>query len=583
MRLLSLLSCLCLSTFAATAAAPEWIVRSNAFSAEMIDEQSAFVPENASQLGQDRFDTRVADLAPHRFERFVAQTQARLAALRKARDAEKDRRVREDLDILISAEEHLLANARVRHKYLFEFIDPSEIVNGGLQSLLDARNKPERQARALVRLRRYAGLEAGYTPIATLARQYTEEELARPGCVGPYVDEVKQRLANTDLYLKGLADLFRAAKLTGWEHDLDTLATQLRGYRDWARGAVVPRARTELRLPPEVYATQLAQVGVDMAPGELIDRASADFQEVRGEMQELAARIAAERHLPSSDYRDVIRALKKEQIAPGAMVERYRERLHDIEAIIRREHLVTLPNREMNIRAATEAESAAVPAPHMRQPRLIGNTGEYGEFVITLSNPHAKSGAPMDDFGYDAVTWTLTAHEARPGHELQFASMVEQGVSIARAVFAFNSANVEGWGLYAEWITEPYMPPEGQLIAMDYRLFRIARAMLDPMVNLGRMTPAQAKGVLMDDVGLSEPFAQEEVDRFAFIWPGQATSYYYGLQKLRALRTQVELALGPRFDARAFHDFVIAQGLLPPPVLERTVMQEFVPAQRAKG
>ena len=36
--------------------------------------------------------------------------------------------------------------------------------------------------------------------------------------------------------------------------------------------------------------------------------------------------------------------------------------------------------------------------------------------------------------------------------------MIEAGVSIARAVFAFNSVNVEGWGLYAEAELQPYEP-----------------------------------------------------------------------------------------------------------------------------
>ena len=70
----------------------------------------------------------------------------------------------------------------------------------------------------------------------------------------------------------------------------------------------------------------------------------------------------------------------------------------------------------------------------------------------------------MNDFDFAAMSWTLAAHEARPGHELQFASMVEQGMSVARARFAFNSANVEGWGLYSEALVLPYMPPEGQLV-----------------------------------------------------------------------------------------------------------------------
>ena len=85
------------------------------------------------------------------------------------------------------------------------------------------------------------------------------------------------------------------------------------------------------------------------------------------------------------------------------------------------------------IRLATEAESAATPAPHLDTPRLIGNTGEQAAFVLPVTNPNASSDAPMDDFDYDAITWTLTAHEARPGHELQFSAMLEQGVSVARS------------------------------------------------------------------------------------------------------------------------------------------------------
>ncbi|MGE5616036.1 MAG: DUF885 domain-containing protein, partial [Bacillota bacterium] len=452
-----------------------------------------------------------------------------------------------------------------------------------LSSLLDPRNKPERQAKALVRLKRYAGLETGYTPIATQARARIEEDLARPGLIGPYVEEVKRSLDNTDYFLKGIADLFTKAGLKGWESDLDTLAKQLHEYNDWARQAVMPRTRKEVRLPPAIYADKLKQVGVDIGPEELIERAGYDFQEIRDRMQVLGARIAEAHHWPSKDYRDVIRELKKQQVEGDALLAMYKSRLAEIEKIIARERLVTLPQRAANIRVATDAEAARTPAPNMRAPRLIGNTGEYGEFLIPLRNPHAKTGAKMDDYMYDAAAWTLTAHEARPGHELQWASMVERGVSLARAIYASNSANAEGWGLYAEAIMLPYEPPEGQLITLQFRLLRMARAFLDPMVNLGRITPEQAKRVLMEDVVMSEPFSQQEADRYAFDSPGQATSYYYGYLQLETLRTQAEIALGKKFDLKAFDDFVIAQGLLPPRLLKRAIMEEFVPSQSASS
>ena len=186
----------------------------------------------------------------------------------------------------------------------------------------------------------------------------------------------------------------------------------------------------------------------------------------------------------------------------------------------------------------------------------------------------------MNDFNYEAIAWTLTAHEARPGHELQFAAMMERGVSTARVVYAFNSANVEGWALYAEALMKQYLPPEGQLGALQMRMMREARAFLDPMLNLGLMEPDAAQSFLMDEVMLSEPMAKQEVDRYTFNAPGQATSYYYGYSKLDALRTKVELLLRDKFHEQPYHDFLIGEGLLPFDLLEKAVMEQFVPAQQ---
>ena len=42
---------------------------------------------------------------------------------------------------------------------------------------------------------------------------------------------------------------------------------------------------------------------------------------------------------------------------------------------------------------------------------------------------------------------------------------------------------------------------------------------------------------------------------------------------------EVEMLLGERFNQRAYHDFILAQGLLPPEVLREAVLEEFVAAQ----
>ena len=157
--------------------------------------------------------------------------------------------------------------------------------------------------------------------------------------------------------------------------------------------------------------------------------------------------------------------------------------------------------------------------------------------------------------------------------------MIEAGVSTARAVFAHNSGNVEGWALYAEAEVQAYEPVDGQLFALQHRMMRAARAFLDPMVNLGKMTPEAAKSFLMDEVGLSEGMATQEVQRYSFRSPGQATSYFYGYQQLMETRQMAELALRKKFDRKAFNDFVLAQGLVPAKLLRQAVMEEFVPGR----
>jgi uncharacterized protein (DUF885 family) len=157
--------------------------------------------------------------------------------------------------------------------------------------------------------------------------------------------------------------------------------------------------------------------------------------------------------------------------------------------------------------------------------------------------------------------------------------MIESGVSITRAFFAFNSVNAEGWALYAEAEMQPYEPLDGQLFALQFRAQRAARAFLDPLVNLGRISPAEVKSFLMDEVMLSEGMATQEVERYVFRTPGQATSYFYGYQRLMETRQAAQLALRNTFDQLAFNDFVLAQGMMPPALLQKAVMEEFVQAR----
>ena len=104
------------------------------------------------------------------------------------------------------------------------------------------------------------------------------------------------------------------------------------------------------------------------------------------------------------------------------------------------------------------------------------------------------------------------------------------------------------------------MPREGQLISLQHRLLRAARAFIDPELQIGATTPEKASSCCMEDVVLSDAMATQEVERYTFRAPGQATSYFYGYSQLLELRAEVEKAQGAKFNAHAFHDFVLGAG-----------------------
>ena len=111
-------------------------------------------------------------------------------------------------------------------------------------------------------------------------------------------------------------------------------------------------------------------------------------------------------------------------------------------------------------------------------------------------------------------------------------------------------------------------------------MWRACRLVIDTGLHHMGWTRQQAIDYLKGNTALSEHEVETEVDRY-ISWPGQALSYKLGELTLRRLRREAEAALGPKFDVRAFHDVVLAQGSVPLPVLEAQV-RAWVTAQQAK-
>ncbi|WP_371372317.1 DUF885 domain-containing protein [Thalassotalea aquiviva] len=557
-----------------------WVNESNQHSQILLKVMATYEPENASQFGVDGFDKAISNVTQANEQQQIEDLASAIVALKKqlAIASTSQSKVKQDLVILIDAGNQAIAGIKLKNKHLKYYQNIPSLIYNGLRNLLDPQNSPEQHQAALTRLNKYTGSTRGYTPLLTQAIARMKADLATTNKQSPIKQQVSQHLNSIDTLLSEISQLFQRYNIEGYRPALQKLKQQAVQYKMFLKSQILPHAREDFRLPTELYQFNLKQYGIDMPLDQLQSRARVEFKQLQNNMNGLARQIAQRKDFPINDYRYVLKRLKSEQITGDKILPFFREKNDVLEAIIKKNNIVSLPKRALNIRIASNAESAMVPAPFMKPPRLIHNTGEIGEFVLPLKLPTGQNGeqVSIDDFTYEAAAWPLSAHEARPGHELQFAAMVENGVSIARMLFAFNSVNVEGWALYMEEEVKPFLTLEGQFATNWSRLIRSARVLLDIGLNTGSITKDQALRILTDDIVLSTAMAQSELDRYSIRSPGQAISYFNGYCRLMDLRVETELLMQDAFDQKKYHDFLLAQGLLPPALLRNAVMTEFI-------
>jgi uncharacterized protein (DUF885 family) len=159
-------------------------------------------------------------------------------------------------------------------------------------------------------------------------------------------------------------------------------------------------------------------------------------------------------------------------------------------------------------------------------------------------------------------------HETIPGHHYQLA-LIQEDTTLPKfqrlGVFGFNSANAEGWGLYAEKLAAESGWYEGDLAGeldqLEQEIFRARRLVVDTGIHAKRWTRQQA---------INYGVAANEIDRYIMM-PGQACSYMIGQLKYVELRERAKRELGERFSIQGYHDFVLRLGIVPLEALDREV------------
>jgi len=557
---------------------PNWVRRSDENTQIVIELLTKYRPERASEFSVRGLDEEISAPSIDQPERFRHDAAGAREELERRRTTESDPDVSEDLEILIAEVDFNVRTSDVNQRILLPYDNAADIVFYGLTPLLQEEASPARHQEAVVRLRRYAGMEDGYRPITLLSEQVFTAALARnPALLGPMKEAVDNDLAGINGRADEIQRLMTALRLTGWQEAFARLKTQLAQYQDFLRTTVLPKCRTDFHLPPELYALSLARAGVNDPIDQVVRLAHQQFGEIQTSMQPIGARIAKQRGWPAGDYREVLRRLHQEQLNADTIEPLYRQRIAELDQIIGKQNLLTLPALPPIVRMATAQQTEGLPVPRTIPPPLLNNRRERAQFILPLETKGVT--LRFDDYNAVAAAWTISSHEVRPGHELQYQFMLDHGVSLARGLFAVNSVNIEGWAMYSEWLMFPYMPDDAKLLSLQFRLMRTARAFLDPEVQQGKIAPADALRVLRDDVVLSDVLAKEDVERYQAM-AGHSVSYFDGLTRMLAIRHDAGNALGARFRVQAFNDFILAQGLLPLDLLRTAVMTRFVPTQR---
>ena len=165
---------------------------------------------------------------------------------------------------------------------------------------------------------------------------------------------------------------------------------------------------------------------------------------------------------------------------------------------------------------------------------------------------------------------SLSLHEAAPGHHFQISLQRELGDLPMFRRFSRDTAYIEGWGLYAEYLGYEmgiYKDPVARFGALDAELWRAIRLVTDTGIHFKGWTRQQTLDYMLANSPSEPTRAVSEAERFAAI-PGQALAYKIGQLKIVELRKRAEKALGKKFDVKTFHDEVLKDGAVPLDVLE---------------
>jgi uncharacterized protein (DUF885 family) len=385
---------------------------------------------------------------------------------------------------------------------------------------------------------------------------------------------IEQTQGAINLVREGLAPLLD--RTPQMKKDLAPLqektAAALDDYKKWLQNDLLPRSDGNFRLGAEKYRQKLRfALASDLSMEEIMKRAQADLKQTQTAIYETALPLY-KKFFPNTDaatladkHKVTAAVLDKlaEQHPDDATVVGYaKEVVGEATNFVRSQNLVTTPDTPLDVIAMPEFKRGVAIA-YCDSPGPLDKTGKT--FFAVAPTPKDWSKERKESFFREYNNYQirdLTVHEAMPGHYLQLAHANEfRAPTLVRAIFR-SGPFIEGWAVYCEQLMaeQGYGGPEVKMQQLKMRLRAIANAILDQSIHAGNMTEKEAMDLMMKETFQQEGEAVAKWKR-ARLTSAQLSTYFVGATEHLDLRAAAEKK--PDFDLKKYNDQVISYGSPP--------------------
>lgn len=534
-------------------------------------------PTTATALGVHDFDGEIDDLSREALAKREAGHAEFLARLEKDIDrAWLSSSARADYDILENRLSSTLFSLRRLKPYENNPRVYSTVISGSVYELLKRDFAPldDRVAHAIARMKRLPRVV-----------EQARENLGSPPL--PHVEVAIRQNRGAEAFYDGeIANFLEGSALADEAlAEGKKLAAVLREYQTWLEEVLLPRATPEWRIGQELWEEKL-QYSLDssLSGREIRERAEAEYERVREEMQEVALELWPE-YFPDieppagEDSRTKVIGAVMDRVADEhstreTIVADARRTIKELREFIREQDLVSLPKPDRLQVIVMPEFQAGVSTAYLDPAPPLEPDGKsfYAIEPIPSSWSDEEVESRLREYNRHMLK-ILSIHEGYPGHYLQLEHS-NRYPSRIRRVFG-NGPMIEGWAVY----TERMMVENGfgnrdlrlKLNQLKFYLRAVVNALIDQKLHFGEMTDEEALSLMIEGAFQEPNEAKGKLVR-AKITSTQLSTYFVGLQEVYALRRDVEAAEGDGFSLKRFHDRFLSHGSPPVRVIRRELL-----------